>query len=367
MTIEPISAGKPKKHRKVFVLTTILVSIFFVFCLGTIFPFVVVFQLITGWIFYLNRTLTTLTISGGRTLSFLSALVLFTVGLHFVCRQLSMRAENTQCNWRKRWSLSLVAMLLILVMSGICIISITHQTWWMMTGKPDTLLDRNYYSPSIVCTYRSKAARRSTSKNNLKQIGLAMHNYHDLASRFPIGGTFSSGEPHHSWVTRLLPYLDQASLYNKIDFHQPWTTKTNQEHFQNRIHAIYNPGMKSDYDNGKSSEEAFQGFQPSHYAANSRVLNVNAGMDFKEITDGTSNTILAGEIKSNIKPWGDPTNFRDPARGINQSPHGFGSPFKGGANILFVDGSVRFLSENIDPAVLKALSTPNGGEPVGEF
>ncbi len=67
--------------------------------------------------------------------------------------------------------------------------------------------------------------------------------------------------------------------------------------------------------------------------------------------------ILAGNLR----------NFRDPALGINQNRRGFGSPFTGGANFLLGDGSARFLSDKIDPKVLKALSTPNGREPLREF
>jgi hypothetical protein len=357
MTTEPNPSNEPAMHSRTITVVSIIVLCVFAFCLGIVFPFVLAFQLIAGWVFYLGRILPTLTISVEHIFWFLSALIMFMVGLHLECRYYYLRTETTQSKWRKHWTLSLVPILLTLVMSGICVISITHQTWWMVTGEDKVLIYRR----------GMMAARRSQSRNNQKQIGLAMHNYHDDVRQLPIGGTFSSGQPHHSWVTRLLPYLDQAPLYNKIDFHQPWTAKTNREHFQSDLHIIQNPDMKSDYDNGKNSKEAFQGYQPSHYAANSRVLNVNSTMKLHQIKDGTSNTILAGEIKFQIKPWGDPTNFCDPARGINKSPHGFGGPFKGGANFLLGDGSVRFLSEDIDPAVLKALSTPNGGEPVGDY
>jgi hypothetical protein len=88
---------------------------------------------------------------------------------------------------------------------------------------------------------------------------------------------------------------------------------------------------------------------------------------FSEITDGTSNAILAGEVNANFEPWGKPGNCRDPRLGLNKSPHGFGSPFIGGGHFLMADGAVKFISENIDPQVLKAIATPDGGEPVGDF
>ncbi|MCA9005141.1 MAG: DUF1559 domain-containing protein, partial [Planctomycetaceae bacterium] len=68
-----------------------------------------------------------------------------------------------------------------------------------------------------------EAARRSVSKNNLKQIGLALHNYHDTYRVFPPGGTQTTdGAPYHGWSTSILPFVDQAPLYNQVNFDQPW-------------------------------------------------------------------------------------------------------------------------------------------------
>ncbi len=71
-------------------------------------------------------------------------------------------------------------------------------------------------------------------------------------------------------------------------------------------------------------------------------------------------------MAGNFKPWGYPANWRDPALGINKSPNSFGAPWRStkGANFTFADGSVRFIKEDIDPATLKSLSTPNGGESI---
>ena len=74
---------------------------------------------------------------------------------------------------------------------------------------------------------------------------------------------------------------------------------------------------------------------------------------------------VAGEVKAEFKPWGSPTNWRDPQIGLNKSPHGFGGPWKGGiTNLMMADGSVRPIHEDIDPVVLKALSTPAAGDEV---
>ena len=116
---------------------------------------------------------------------------------------------------------------------------------------------------------------------------------------------------------------------------------------------------------GIDREKDAAGYALSHYAGNAAVLGgERAAEPAGTLSDGSSNTIMAGEVVSNFKPWGDPTNWRDLALGINRTPSGFGSPAPGGANFLMVDGSVRFLKDKIDLRVLKALSTPAGGEKV---
>jgi hypothetical protein len=76
-------------------------------------------------------------------------------------------------------------------------------------------------------------------------------------------------------------------------------------------------------------------------------------------------TILAGEAAGNFQPWGHPDNCRDPGNGIESGPDSFGRPhFPQVAGFVMCDGSVRFLSRNIDPKILKALATPAGKETV---
>ena len=93
------------------------------------------------------------------------------------------------------------------------------------------------------------------------------------------------------------------------------------------------------------------------------VFRDNVGLSIREIVDGTSNTIFAGEVVDGFKPWGDPTNRRDPAAGLTGTPETFGG-FNGVVNFLRADGSVMSISEYVDSQVLKAISTPDGGEPL---
>ncbi len=208
------------------------------------------------------------------------------------------------------------------------------------------------------------AARTVQSKNNLKQIGLAMHNYYDVYSTFPPGGIYTeNNEPYNAWITSILPFVEQAALYNQIDFNQPWTAPKNQPVFKSVTPTFLNPNI------GPEASFVGGGLGASHYAGNSQVLKNNGSVKFDKMTDGTSNTILAGEVSGGFMAWGDPENRRDPANGFGTAPNQFGGPVtgRGGVNMLLADGSVRFISENVDPLTLKALASPDGNDKVGEF
>ena len=106
---------------------------FVLIVMGLIFPFRFVFLLCVGWASYLVRTLSRLTISPSQTLMFLSTLLLFAVGFHLYCRRIKRRLSADPVEvipWQRRWSLSLVSMFLLLAVSGICVISVTHQFFW---------------------------------------------------------------------------------------------------------------------------------------------------------------------------------------------------------------------------------------------
>jgi hypothetical protein len=209
-----------------------------------------------------------------------------------------------------------------------------------------------------------QAAEATQSRNNLKMIGLGLHNYHDTFRQFPPGGIYGEdGTAYHSWQTMLLPYVDMAPLYNSIDFDVPWTDPVNTGHFQYPVEVFLRPGVAERAD--------AEGFAVSHYAGSSQIFVPNGQVKLSTITDGTSNTILVGEVAAGFKRWGDPTNVRDPADGLLHDANTFGAVNleRGTVDFLLGDGSVRAISTNIDPDVLKALATPDGGEqiPPGSF
>ncbi len=198
-----------------------------------------------------------------------------------------------------------------------------------------------------------EAARRSQSKQNLKLVGIAAHNYHDVYGELPVGDSeFMTG---HSWHTRMLPQMEQSNLFEQIDREQPWNSPANRSSFQVELGNLLNPAIEDVRRTG-------DGYAVTHYEASSGLVTEDGAMKFREITDGTANTLMGGEVNANFRAWGDPEGHRDLNLGINQNPSGFGSPFTGGAQFVLTDGSVRFISENTSSEILRKLSDPSDGE-----
>lgn len=195
------------------------------------------------------------------------------------------------------------------------------------------------------------AARRVTSMNNLKQIALAIHNYHDTFNKLPGAAIIGpSGEPLLSWRVALLPFLGESGLYDQFRLDEPWDSPHNARLVE-RMPAVYaSPGQR-----------LMPGHTTYHAATGERLLfPPDREVRFANVTDGLSNTlmVLEGNVASQV-PWTSPeyleiddndplANFRD-AR-------------PGGFNAGLGDGSVRFISNLIDPQVFKALLTRDGGE-----
>ena len=266
-----------------------------------------------------------------------------------------------------------------------------------------------------------EAARRSTCKNNLKQIGLALHNYHDVFGLFPpshvvpvvpdgsvnhstaLNGSNLTYEPAWGWGAMILPYLDQAGLYNKAGIGEGSFILDHPDEFRTSLSVFNCPSDNGQVHKNDSfwehrTVDAYEA-AISNYVANndhetptssSSATGIfwhagNCGMS--DVLDGTSNTILVGErrffasdanynpdwsaavwagtIKGNTDQhqwvWdiggtgkltinGQSANTQDFARA-------FSSLHEGGAHFVLCDGSVRFISENIDHS--PGGSTPN--------
>jgi prepilin-type processing-associated H-X9-DG protein len=300
-------------------------------------------RFVFGWAFFLREQLPEILPSRMDIVFGLIAIVLLAGGLHAVVRT----RYRPQEPWRAQWTCELLVMAALLFAIGTAVGGFGRQ------------LEALFRLPQWVYDTGRAGARRSQSKNNLKQIGLALLNYHDAQNSLPAGGTFDDvGQPLHGWITPLLPYIDQAPLYQQIRHDLPWTAPENQAAFKTQFYVVKIPFP---YEVPAFTPE---GYAVADYAANVHVLGPDHALAFRQMTDGMSNTIAAGEVVANPRAWGDPRNWRDPGLGINASPDGFGSPWRGRCNMLFADGSVKFLSEKIDPAVLRKLATPSGGEKI---
>jgi len=225
-----------------------------------------------------------------------------------------------------------------------------------------------------------EAARRSSSKNNLKQLGLALHNYHDTHRSFPSGTVVNDKlkpDQRLSWMVSVLPFVDQAPLYNRIDRKKGWKDAANRRPIQTRMMVFQNPGVavKKEPSYGSTHYVGIAGVGKDSLTA--KVHNKKTGIfgyeratRIRDIRDGTSNTMMASEASANYGAWG--SGGTATIRAFTKKPYingpdGIGGPFPGGCNVLFADGSVRFISNKISPTVLEALSTVQGGEVVGDF
>lgn len=223
------------------------------------------------------------------------------------------------------------------------------------------------------------AARRAQSKNNLKQIALALHNYHDTFKQFPEGthpNEKLQPDKRLSWLAKILPFVEQSALYDSIDFDKAWDDSANDQMMRSRIQAFLNPQVAEP--SSKYAETHYVGIAgvgkdaPTLPVSDKRagVFGYNRATRMRDIRDGTSNTMGVAEAGGNYGPWGAGGNAT--IRALTQKPYingpdGIGGPYRGGLNVMMVDGSVRFVSEDIDPSVFEALSTISGGERGGRF
>ena len=208
-----------------------------------------------------------------------------------------------------------------------------------------------------------EAARRAQCSNNLKQIALAMHNYHDTYRCFPPAYLADEdGRPMHSWRVLILPYLEEQGLYEMYNFDEPWDSP------DNRLLADMMPTVYAcpSHPPLGSSETCY-----AMIVGPGTLSDGPTASSFRNITDGTSNTLLVVEASGSGINWLEPSDLdaQQISYQVNNpaEPAGIQSDHPGGANVAMCDGSVRFVSEQTPIEVLKSMATIAGGEPVSEF
>jgi Protein of unknown function (DUF1559) len=197
-----------------------------------------------------------------------------------------------------------------------------------------------------------EAAARTQSSNNLKQIGLAMHNYLSSEGTFPPAyRAGKDGKALLSWRVLILPYLEQEGLYREFHLDEPWDSAHNRNLIERMPNVYRSPASAAG--SGMTTYETVRG--PG------TVFPGSKGVKISDITDGTSNTIMVVEV-SDLKAviWTKPDDFafdeNNPADGLWMGPQGFLA--------AMCDGSVRFIRNSINPQVLRDLFIRNDGHAV---
>lgn len=196
------------------------------------------------------------------------------------------------------------------------------------------------------------AARRAQATNNMKQIALAMHNYHDVNAQFPAPAIYDKkGKALLSWRVQVLPYLEQQALYNEFHLDEPWDSEHNRKLIP-RMPQIFKTPAAAPIEPGKTVYLFARG--------KGTLFEKNRGPVFAEITDGTSNTAMCIEAAADrAVVWTKPDDLAyDPEKPLA----GLGGLWRDGFIMALCDGSVRFLRNDIDPKTLRALFTHQGGE-----
>ena len=256
-----------------------------------------------------------------------------------------------------------------------------------------------------------EAARRTQCKNNLMQIGLALHNYEMAFEMLPPGCVNETGpirnieEGYHmSWIVQILPSMEQASLFGQMNFDVSAYAATN-----GGFRPMVIPTLTCPSDWQQQVSQGNQTLAMNNYAAcfggenvpidlkNNGVMFLNSSVGFRQIRDGASNTIMVGEKcvteDANELGWmsGTKSTLRNTGVAINKGwdvggdapgaarfrkalpppsdtdTSGYSSYHTGGSQVVLADGAVRFLSENINLPIYANLGNRADMEFTGEF
>ena len=193
-----------------------------------------------------------------------------------------------------------------------------------------------------------EAAERVQSANNLKQMSIAMMNYHDTQRHLPAAAICDqNGKPLLSWRVALLPYLEEQRLYAQFKLDEPWDSPNNIK-LLGQMPKVYScPAAQT-----PSGETVYQVF-----VGNGAVFETTRGLRLTDIPDGTANTILIVEANKSV-PWTKPDD-------LPYNPNGPLPPLGGhspnGFNAVSADGAVHSIPKNTPETTLRPLITRNDG------
>jgi hypothetical protein len=203
-----------------------------------------------------------------------------------------------------------------------------------------------------------KRAESAEVQSRLKQVSMAMHNYHDVYSRFPAAAIRDAqGGPLLSWRVVLLPYLEpleqNGALYKQFHLDEPWDSTHNKPLIA-KMPDVFAPRSARVREQGKTTLLVPVGKQT--------IFGPKEGVPIRDITDGTSNTILIVDVdEPQSVVWTKPDDLN--VDGVDVKQALFGTR-KDGFACALADGSARFIGPNFSSELLQALLTRNGGEAV---
>jgi hypothetical protein len=204
-----------------------------------------------------------------------------------------------------------------------------------------------------------EAARRIHCTNNLKQLGLAIHNYATANKCFPPAYVADrNGKLVYSWRALMLPYFEDCTLGKRFHYDEPWNSEANRKLWKEGKKYFQCPTAEHASDDCTTDYMMVVG--PHTFSDGPH------GRTFREITDGLSNTIMTAEVADSGVNWAEPKDLEFDRMDfkINGRRPCIGSHHSNGANIGIGDGSVRFLSNSLPAETLKAAITIDDGEKV---
>jgi prepilin-type N-terminal cleavage/methylation domain-containing protein/prepilin-type processing-associated H-X9-DG protein len=226
-----------------------------------------------------------------------------------------------------------------------------------------------------------EAARRTQCKNNLRQIGVAMHTFHDAQRKFPMGGLEwrpfgNTTKRQLAWSLFLLPYVEEQNLFKSIDCTKTFDHADNAAAAATVLNVYLCPSSRR-------TEQLPEGRGGCDYGGmyGERIVRPNSpprgimiydkAYAARHVSDGLSKTIIVAEDSQFVDgQWINGKNLFDQAYAINAAPAGendMRSEHGGGAQCALADGSVHFLREDIDLPTLAALCTRAEGDTVANY
>ena len=185
------------------------------------------------------------------------------------------------------------------------------------------------------------------AENNLKEIGIAWHTYHDNYGHFPSNEVSKDGKALLSWRVQLLPYLDAEDLYKQFKLDEPWDSETNKK-LIDRMPKIYTP-VRVKADPGTTYYQVFTGKHG--------LLKSGQKLGFAGILDGSSNTLFCVEAGKPVT-WTKPDDLDYDGKQVPT----LGGMFDGRFHAAMCDGSVRRFKKGVDADLMRRLIGPDDGE-----